>query len=131
MFSKTIEPAKFSQCSQFIFREQDAPFEILQRLEWAGLPLPNELFSVFLAQSVYHAKSETHRVVIDDCALPIGLQHANRFDVYTVPLCIFHNRRWRVEAHRLIVNEARVKLLCAVAFLNRTAISPNSGAQWM
>src|SRR5438034_4294297 len=92
MFGKTIERAQFSQGAQFVLWERHMPLQIVQRFKGSILPLPHKLFSVFLAQSVYDTKSETHRVVIDNCATPIGLQYANRFDVYTVPLRILHNR---------------------------------------
>ena len=95
---------------------RNMPLQIVQRFKGSILPSPHELFSVFLAQSVYDAKSETHRVVIDDSAVPIGLQYANRFHVYTVPLRILHNRCRRVKAHRLIVNKAGVKFRCAMHF---------------
>src|SRR5215475_14897200 len=84
MFGKTIERAEFRQCSQFVLCERHTPLQIVQRLKGLILSLLHQLFSALLAQSVYDAKSETHRVVIDDCAMPIGLQYANRFDVYTV-----------------------------------------------
>src|SRR6266853_5443842 len=92
MFGETIERTQFSQGAQFVLCERHMPLQIVQRFKGSILPLPHELFSVFLTQSVYDAKSETHRVVVDNGAMPIGLQHANRFDVYTVPLRILHNR---------------------------------------
>src|SRR3954469_3453241 len=89
MFSETIEPAQFSQSAQFAFRERDAPFEIVQRLEAEMFSFSLDFFAVFLAQPVYDAKSQTHRIVIDDCAAPIGLLDTNRQNFYTVPLRIF------------------------------------------
>ena len=49
MFSKTIERAEFRQTTQFIFRERDAPLEIVERLEWSLLSLPDEFFGMLLA----------------------------------------------------------------------------------
>ena len=123
--------APSSASAQFTFCERHAPFEIVQRLEWPTLPLFKELFSVFLTQSVYDAKSETHRVVIDDCAMPIGLQHANRFHVYTVPLRVLHNRCRSVKTHRLIVQQAGVKFRCAMHFEIGAAVSQNREADRM
>ena len=62
MFGKTIERAQFGQGAQFVLCERHMPLQIVQRFEWPMLPLFKELFSVFLAQSAYDAKSETHRV---------------------------------------------------------------------
>src|SRR5215211_5249325 len=86
MFGKTIEGAQFSQDAQFMFRERNAPFEIAQRFESAVFSFSLDLFAMFLAQSVYDAKSETHRVIVDNRAMAIGLQHTNRQNFYTVPL---------------------------------------------
>ena len=86
---------------------------------------------MFLAQSVYDAESETHRVVIDDRAMPIGLRDANWFDVYTVSLRVLHNRCRGIKAHRLIVNEACIKFRCAMHFQIRAAISQNREADRM
>src|SRR4029077_7239155 len=60
MFDKTVESAQFSQGAQFVLCERHMPLQIVQRLEWPTLPLFKELFNVFLAQSVYDAKSETN-----------------------------------------------------------------------
>jgi hypothetical protein len=66
MFDKTIQGPEFSQCSQFVFRQWDTPFEIVQRLESAIFSLSLDLFGVCLAQSVYDAKSQPHCVVINN-----------------------------------------------------------------
>src|SRR5690349_1232074 len=92
MFGKTIERTEFSQGAQFVLCERHTALKIVQRFKGAISALPNEVFSVFLTQPINNTKSETHRVVINDCAMPIGLQCANRFDVYSVPLRILHNR---------------------------------------
>ena len=60
MFGKTIERAQFSQGAQFVLCERHMPFQIVQRFKSSILSFsPHELFGVFLAQSVYDAKSET------------------------------------------------------------------------
>jgi hypothetical protein len=66
MFGKTIQGAELSECSQFVFRERDTPFEIVQRLESAMFSFSLDLFAMFLAQSVYDAKSQPHCVVINN-----------------------------------------------------------------
>jgi hypothetical protein len=109
MLSKTIERSEFGQCAQFVFRKRHPPLEIVHRLELSIFALPHEFFGVFLPQSVRDAKSQTHCVVIDNCAAPIGLQNANRFDLQPVSLGIFHDRRRGIKAHRLIIEQTRVK----------------------
>src|SRR2546421_2210383 len=114
MFGKTIERAQFSQGTQFVLCERNTSFEIVQRFEPDIFSFSLDFFSVFLAQSVYDAKSETNRIVVENRAMPIGLLHANRQNFYTVSLRILHNRCRGVKAHRLIVNEACVKFRCAM-----------------
>ena len=60
MFGKAIQGAEFRQGAQFVFRKRHTPFEIVQRLKCSILALPDELFSVFLTQSVYDTKSKTN-----------------------------------------------------------------------
>jgi hypothetical protein len=71
MVDETIQGAEFRQDPQFVFCKRHAPFEIVQRLKCSMLALPDQLFGVFLAQSVYDTKSEPHRIVIDNRAAPI------------------------------------------------------------
>src|SRR5215471_6987364 len=101
MFGETIECPEFRQGPQFVFRKRDTPFETVQRLKCSILALPDELFGVFPAQSVYDTKTETYCVVIHNCAMPMGLRHANWLDLEPVPLSIFDNRGRRVKTHRL------------------------------
>jgi hypothetical protein len=110
MLSETIERSEFGQCAQFVFRKRHPPLEIVHRLELSIFALPHEFFGVFLPQSVHYAKPQTHCVVIDNCAAPIGLQNANRFNLQPVSLRIFHNRCRGVKAHRLIIEQTHVKL---------------------
>ena len=88
MFGETIKRAEFGQgrairlCASGTRRLKSSSDS-----NGSILPLPDELFGVFLAQSVYDAKSEPHRVVIDNRATPIGLRHANRLNLYRPCRC--------------------------------------------
>jgi hypothetical protein len=111
IFSETIKRSEFRQGAQFVFRKRRRPpFEIVQRLELPIFALPHEFLGVFLSQSVHHAKPQTHCVVIDNRTTPIGLRNANRFDLQPMSLRVFHNRCRGVKAHRLIIEQTRVKL---------------------
>src|SRR5437667_9150947 len=90
-----------------------------------GEPLPDELFGVFLPQSVYHAKSEPKRVVVQNRAAPIRFHDADRLDLHSVSLRIFDNCCRRIKTHWLIVEQTRVKFGCAMHFQICAAVSEN------
>ena len=84
-----------------------------------------DLFAVLLAQSVHDAQPETKRVVIDDGAMPVRFGHAHWLNFHAMPLCVFHDCRRRVKAHRLIVQKTRVKFRSAMHFQISAAIGEN------
>ena len=132
MIRETIECAEFRQGSQFLFGKRNAPFEIVQRIELSatgrtrrGESLSNELFGMLLSKPVHHTKSEAKSIVIDHGAAEIGFGHADRLDLHSVPLRVFHNGSRRIKAHRLIVEQTGVKLRRAMHFQIRARISQN------
>src|SRR5205807_1721767 len=128
MIRKTIECAEFREGSQFFFGKRNASFEIVERIELSILPLSHELFGMFLSKPVHHTKSEPESVVIDHAATEIGLGHADRLDLHSMPLRVFHNGSRRVKTHRLIVEQTGVKLGRAMHFQIGAAVSKNRKA---
>src|SRR5438046_3552685 len=132
MIRKTIECAEFREGSQFFFGKRNAPFEIVQRIELSatrrtrrGESLSNELLGMLLPKTVHHTKSEAKSIVIDHGAAEIGFRRADRLDLHSMPLRVFHNGSRRIKAHRLIVEQTGVKLRRAMHFQIRARISQN------
>src|SRR2546421_5306776 len=86
MFRETIQGTELSERSQFFCGNQNAPLEIIERLELSAsgqtrrgesLSFALDLFAVLLAQSVYDTKPEPKCIVIQDRAEPVRPLHAN------------------------------------------------------
>ena len=55
MLGETVKGAQFSESAELFFGKGKPPPKIVQRSEAPFLPLPDQLFRMLLAQSVYHA----------------------------------------------------------------------------
>ena len=80
------------------------------------LSLSDEFFAMLLPQSIHHAKSQSHCVIIDNGAPPIRMRDADRLNLQSMPLRIFDNSRRGVKAHGLIVQQTRIKFGRAMHF---------------
>src|SRR4029077_11347064 len=62
-------------------------------------------------------------------AIPVARVHARRKDLDAMPLGVLHDRSWRVEAHRLTVDERRRKRRGVMDFQPRACINEEREAR--
>ena len=129
MLRQRIQRAELRQAAQFFFR-QTRRAASNHRSTRNGAPLARctSCSACSSRKPFTDAKPEPNRVVGHNRATPIRAHHADRLHLHPMPLRILHDRRRRVETHRLIVQQAGVKLRRAMHLQIGAAIGENREA---